>query len=198
MYRLRKCHVPCTLIALFCSGFFLLGSCDNKVPDPGVEHADQAVTADNSRPAATAGPARAGGAERSIPADNADNPQFNPSENQLIVDVTAHSREELMALLERADEVATLAAPDFDGLDIALILRGPDIGWFARENYEENKPLVDLAARLDALNVINMKICQRAMSEYGYTEQDSPQFIDRVPFGPDEMDRLQGTGYYML
>lgn len=139
-----------------------------------------------------------------VPADsqergeNAINPQFSVGNSQYVFDVTDHSREELHALLKRADEIATVSSKQFNELDIALILHGPDIDWFARKNYEQNKELVDLAARLDALEVIDLKVCQKAMQQYGYLDEDIPAFIDRVPYAPDELRRLEGSGYFRL
>lgn len=126
------------------------------------------------------------------------NPQFTVGNNQYMFDVSDHSREELVALLKRADEVSTVSGTEAGNLDIALILHGPDIGWFAKQNYQRNKELVDLAARLDALKVIDLKVCQKAMDHYGYAESEIPDFIERVPYAPEEMRRLEGSGYFRL
>lgn len=137
-------------------------------------------------------------AEQPRAADDRSNPQFNVAQNQYLFDVSQRSREEFIAFLRRADELVTVAAPETDKLEIALILSDHDIDWFAKGNYEQNKELVDLAARLDALKVIDLKICQRAMQEHGYQEDDIPAFIDRVPYAAAEMQRLQGSGYFQL
>lgn len=130
--------------------------------------------------------------------DDRSNPQFNVAQNQYLFDVSQRSREEFITFLRRADELVTVAAPETDKLEIALILSDHDIDWFAKGNYEQNKELVDLAARLDALEVIDLKICQRAMQEHGYQEDDIPAFIDRVPYAAAERQRLQGSGYFQL
>ncbi len=130
--------------------------------------------------------------------DDRSNPQFSIAQNQYLFDVSQRSREEFIAFLRRADELVTVAAPETEKLELALILSDHDIDWFAKDNYEQNKELVDLAARLDALEVIDLKICQRAMQEHGYQEDDIPTFIDRVPYAAAEMQRLQGSGYFQL
>ncbi|MCS3902311.1 intracellular sulfur oxidation DsrE/DsrF family protein [Methylohalomonas lacus] len=130
--------------------------------------------------------------------DDRSNPQFSIAQNQYLFDVSQRSREEFIAFLKRADELVTVAAPETEKLELALILSDHDIDWFAKDNYEQNKELVDLAARLDALEVIDLKICQRAMQEHGYQEDDIPTFIDRVPYAAAEMQRLQGSGYFQL
>lgn len=126
------------------------------------------------------------------------NPQFSVGRNQYMFDVSDHSRAELVAMLKRADEVSSVSADKSGNLDIALILHGSDIGWFAKQNYQRNKQLVDLAARLDALKVIDLKVCQRAMDDYGYAESEIPDFIERVPYAPDEMRQLEDSGYFRL
>lgn len=143
-------------------------------------------------------PERISPADPLSPADNTVSPRFSVGGNQYMFDVSDHSREELVALLKRADEVASVSSPETDKLDIALILHGPDIDWFARRNYQNNKELVDLAARLDALEVIDLKVCQKAMQHYGYLDEDIPAFIDRVPYAPNEMRRLENSGYFKL
>jgi len=129
---------------------------------------------------------------------SATNPQFSAGNNQYMFDVSDHSREELVALLKRADEVSTVAGAEAGDLDVALILHGPDIVWFAKQHYQRNKELVDLAARLDALKVIDLKVCQQAMDQYGYAENEIPEFIERVPYAPEEMRRLEDSGYFRL
>lgn len=185
-----------------------LSACNGDKTPPQPE-TTAATTGAVSVPATVDGHATAAGQDQPAipspaPADSprtlekAVNPQFTVGNSQYMFDVSDHTREELLALLKRADEIATVSSNQFDQLDIALILHGPDIDWFARNNYEQNKELVDLAARLDALEVIDLKVCQKAMQHYGYLEEDIPTFIDRVPYAPDEMRRLEGSGYFRL
>ncbi len=129
---------------------------------------------------------------------NTTNPRSTVGNNQYMFDISGHSREELMALLKRADEVAAVSAPETDNLGITLILDGPNIGWFAKQDYENNKELVDLAARLDALKVIDLKVSQQTVRHYGYSESEIPDFIDRVSFAPEEMRRLENSEYFKL
>lgn len=156
------------------------------------------VPRQSTMPPEQAPPERLSPADPQSPADNAVSHRFSMAGNQYMFDVSDHSQEELIALLKRADEVASVSSPETDRLDIALILHGPDIAWFARNNYQDNKELVDLAARLDALKVIDLKVCQKAMQQFGYVDDDIPAFIDRVPYAPDEMRRLENSGYFKL
>ena len=80
--------------------------------------------------------------------------QFNIGNTNYLFDVSDHSLEELRELLERVEEISQLERDQYDDLEIVMILHGPDIEWFREDNYEQNRQLVDLAAKLDAYKVI--------------------------------------------
>ena len=130
--------------------------------------------------------------------DNTDGPSFDAKDPRYLFDVEEHSLEELKSLLQRVEEVTAKDQENKDELDIVLILHGPDINLFINKNYEKNKYIVDLAARLDAFDVIDMKICDTAMSELGVSRTDVPAFIESVPYAPTEIERLTDEGYISL
>ena len=73
---------------------------------------------------------------------------------------------------------------------IAFVIYGPDVGIFFRENYSDFKPIVDLAARLSALEVIDIKVCQVSYEREGLDKSTLFPFVSTVPFGPAEVTRL--------
>lgn len=109
--------------------------------------------------------------------------------------VKLHTADELRALLARAEQIASGKDEYNTDEPIALVLHGAEIEIFKRSNYRSNKELVDLAARLDAFNVVDLKVCRRWMGEHDLGLGDLPPFLDPVPFGGDEVKRLQGDGY---
>ena len=115
-----------------------------------------------------------------------------------LFDVSMHSIEELEALLARADEVSQTHPQDFEELEIVMIIHGPDIDWFTHKNYEHNQKLIDLAAKLDAYDVIDMKVCERTMQKRGVDHNDLPEFIEPVPYAPATMEELLNEGYINL
>lgn len=129
----------------------------------------------------------------------------SPKNNNIIIEnksylfnVTDHSIEELEALLIRAEEVSQAQSPDYDNLEIVMVIHGPDIDFFTQQNYAHNKELIDLAARLDAYDIIDMKVCETTMSMRGVEREDIPPFIESVPYAPTEIkDRLR-DGYINL
>ncbi len=127
-----------------------------------------------------------------------ENNQFNIGNTHYLFDVSDHSPAELEALLQRAEEIREAHAEGYDNLHIALILHGPDINIFRQQNYNKHKPLVDLAAKLDAFKIIDMKICETTMSDLGVNRSEVPAFIESVPYAPDEIRRLNEEGYINL
>ncbi|WP_370294217.1 DsrE family protein [Thalassolituus sp.] len=109
--------------------------------------------------------------------------------------IQEHTADEMYTLLSRAERIA-------GGLDeystrepIAMVLHGDEIELFKRENYRDNKALIDLAARLDAFNIIDVKVCTTWMSQRGIELTDLPPFVDSVSTGDQEVKRLQKAGY---
>jgi len=81
---------------------------------------------------------------------------------------------------------------------IAFVIYGPDVGIFFKENYSDFKPIVDLAARLSALAVIDIKVCQVSYEREGLDKSTLLPFVTTVPFGPAEISRLLDDQQYEL
>lgn len=103
---------------------------------------------------------------------------------------------EVMSALERAEqfyiehEMSELLPP------IVMVLHGPEVEIFNRSNYQRYKPIVDLAARLKSFNVVDVRVCQTRMREMGEREEYLYPFVDTVPFGPAEIQRLVSEENY--
>ena len=137
--------------------------------------------------------------------ESADSTIINPTDIQIEIGNTHylfvladHSTQDLKDLLTRADEIAQTSLEHFDDLEIALVIHGPTVEMFMEKNYEKNKELVDLAAKLDAFNVIDLKICEKSLSSRGVSQDEIPSFIEPVPYAPDEIKRLTEEGYINL
>lgn len=107
----------------------------------------------------------------------------------------AHTEEEMLELLRRAE--ASLGEgreyPQFEPVE--FILHGREATFFLRSNYQQYRGIVDLAARLDAFGIIDMKICEAWMASRNVTRGELPAFVETVPYGPATEDRLQRDGY---
>ena len=115
-----------------------------------------------------------------------------------LFNVTLHTPEELAGLLARAEELAKTTRADSRRTGIALVLHGPEIEIFAKKNYSRFQKTVEQAARLDAGRIIEVKMCRTEMKHLGIREEDIPDFIELVPYGPDEEERLRRNGYVYL
>ncbi len=115
-----------------------------------------------------------------------------------VYDLSVHDPQALHLLLERLDQLARQPNPQSQSPRIALMLHGPELKYFTISNYAMHRDLVDLAAKLDAFQVIEVKACNTMMRQLGLQEADMPAFIEIVPYGPDEVRRLVGTGYLKM
>ncbi len=114
-----------------------------------------------------------------------------PINRPVAIDVTLHHREEISALLNKIAKMPR----EPNTPTIALVLHGEEIQFFTRRVYDQHKDLVDLAGQLVASQAIEVKVCRTRMGMMGIQEQDLPAYVETVPFGPDEVLRLDGRGY---
>ena len=114
--------------------------------------------------------------------------------NRFMVQIHAHTPDELNGILKRAQ----LWADKFETYPeepIAIVLHGAEANVFVKSNYKMYKPLVDLAAKLDAFNVVDVRICERWMGNNNVQKGELPPFVETVPYGPAEQGRLIKAGY---
>lgn len=100
---------------------------------------------------------------------------------------------DLTALLNRAERLAR--ATNFSPVNpVTFVLHGDEINLFRRDNYQANQVLVDLAARLDAFQVIDVRVCETWMRDNQVSAADLPPFVETVPFGPSFVAGLKRRG----
>lgn len=109
------------------------------------------------------------------------------------VEVSPENTEALADLLTRIDALTTPDLSDFD--PVVIIVHGPEAPVFLRRNYGSNKALVDLAARLDALGIADVRMCETWMAHNGVVREDLAPFVDTVRLAPEEVERLEEGGY---
>lgn len=123
------------------------------------------------------------------------NKQITIGNKRYLYDISEHDIDDLKLLLQRADEITQAGGDNLDKLEIVMILHGPDIGWFTLDNYDDNKDLVDLAKKLDAFDIIDLKVCETTMKSMSIGRNQLPSFIESIPYAPDELNRLTREGY---
>lgn len=114
---------------------------------------------------------------------------------RVVLDISVHTEEELRVLFDRAGQLAEKLQPAGQEASIVLVLHGPEVEFFSTRNYDSYTEIVDQAARLDALDIVDVKICQTMMKIAGVERDDIPSFIEQVPLGSAEVDRLVREGY---
>jgi hypothetical protein len=112
-----------------------------------------------------------------------------------VLDISVHTEQELKVLLDRAEQLAMKPRAGDEDAGIVLVLHGPEVEFFSIRNYDRYKDIVDQAARLDALEIVDVKICQSMMEVQGVAREDIPPFIEQVPYGPAEIESLVRQGY---
>lgn len=112
-----------------------------------------------------------------------------------VLDISVHTIEGLKVLFDRAEGLAMRPRAPGGEASVVLVLHGPEVQFFSIRNYEKYKEIVDQAARLDAFDVVDVKICQTMMDIEGVERDDIPSFIEQVPIGPGEVERLLQEGY---
>jgi len=110
--------------------------------------------------------------------------------------IELNTKKELMDILRRSEQLFVQNNYQATDQPVALILHGPEAKVFLRGNYSENREIVDLAARLSAFGVVDIKVCEMWMGGESLDGKQLPPFVGAVPFGPAEEKRLvQKEGY---
>ena len=122
-------------------------------------------------------------------------PVENEAGDRYVLDIVLHTAAEIEQMLDKAEQLSSKPRSATEPASIAIVLHGPEIDIFSINNYKKYHDIVDRAARLDAYNIIDVKMCLTTMRIRGVRKEDIPGFIDFVPFGPAEVERLQQRGY---
>lgn len=107
-----------------------------------------------------------------------------------LAEITVNSPEEVEQALKRAEQLFEQGAVTADTGPATFILYGPEASIFLKENYSKNKEIVDLAARLSAFKVVDIKVCEIHLGYLGRDKNAIHPFVTTVPYGPGEVDRL--------
>ncbi len=118
--------------------------------------------------------------------------------SRYIARIELHTAAELMDSLKRADMLQQ-QGEFIVGEDepIAFILHGPEARVLFMNHYTENKVIIDLAARLTAFRVVDIKVCETWMGSQTLDTSQLPPFIGTVPYGPSEAARLLEQEHYV-
>jgi uncharacterized protein len=115
-----------------------------------------------------------------------------------IADIELQNSRQLTELLERAGQLLLDGVATQDGVPkVSFVLHGPVIKDLLRQNYGDNMQLVNLAASLSALQVVEIKVCRTWMGINDVEEADLQPFVIPVNLARSELERLRREKNYL-
>ncbi len=120
------------------------------------------------------------------------------AQKNVVFDISVHTVDQLRGVLKRAEELASGPRSAAQPANISIMLHGKEIEYFTIDHYKQYQDIVDLSAKLDAYNVIQFKMCETAMKDFGITKDNIPSFIEFVPDGELEINKLVRQGYTIM
>ncbi|MBX2807587.1 MAG: acyl-CoA transferase [Cellvibrionaceae bacterium] len=122
---------------------------------------------------------------------------LNSSASGYVARIYNDSPEEVAEALKRADVLYQEGGFPENSSPIAIVLHGPEVEIFFKEKYDEYKKIVDLAAKLSAFGVVDVRVCETQTGIMGRRRSSLHSFIGTVPFGPTEIRRLLDQQNYV-
>lgn len=113
----------------------------------------------------------------------------------LLADIVVHTPDAVLDLLERLDELATSSEGFPAHEPVVMVLYGDEAATFTHSNYALYKDAVDRAARLEAFGLLDVRVCEQWMRANRIMQSDLPSFVQTVPDGMAEEQRLERAGY---
>ena len=120
--------------------------------------------------------------------------KVNPIEykpQKVVYDVSVDTVGEVEHVLDRVSYLSKITGADPFDSSIVIVLHGPELSYYAIENYGKYKALVDRAQSLTVGGTVKIKMCKIAAEGQGYKPEDIHGFIELVPMGDAEIVRLQ-------
>ncbi len=110
---------------------------------------------------------------------------------KVVYDVHVTTADAVESVLDRASYLSAITGADPFDQSIVLVLHGKELSFFAIENYDKYKELMQRAQSLVESEVIRIKMCKIAAQSQGYSVDDIHGFVEMVPMGDAEIIRLQ-------
>ena len=115
-----------------------------------------------------------------------------------VADISVHTEQELDILFTRVEQLLDRPRSSNEAPLVSIVLHGPEVEFFAVQNYAKYKGIVDRAAKLAALGAVDISICQTQMRNLGISSDQIPAFLRQVTYGPGEVESLLESGYVSM
>lgn len=113
-----------------------------------------------------------------------------------VADIELQTDADLSGLLGRAEQMLIDGELSQQDGALVLVLHGPVLRSLLRPNYASSKTLVNQAASLSALGLLEVRACRTWMGANGVDETQLQPFVEVVSYGADEVTRLvEKQGY---
>ena len=110
---------------------------------------------------------------------------------KVVYDVHVKTVEAVNSVLDRASYLSTITGADPFDQSIILVLHGQELSFFAIENHETYKDLMQRAQSLVESEALTIRMCKIAAQSQGFAPEDIHGFIEMIPMGDAEIIRLQ-------
>lgn len=117
--------------------------------------------------------------------------------NGYVARILNDSPGEIADALSRAESLYSDGKLPQGANPISIILYGPEMGILFKDNYEEYKGIVDLAAKLSAFGVVGVRVCETQTGIMRRSRSSIHSFIGAVLFGPAEIKCLLNQQSYV-
>lgn len=114
-----------------------------------------------------------------------------------VADIELQSEADLSRLLMRAEQMLLSGEVTQQQEALVLVLHGPVLHALLRPNYPQSKALVNRAASLSALGVLDVRACRSWMGANNVDEEQLQPFVAVISSGADEVARLIETDDYI-
>jgi intracellular sulfur oxidation DsrE/DsrF family protein len=115
-----------------------------------------------------------------------------------LVAIELHTEDELLQALQRSEQLLDEGILNrHSPAPVRFVLHGPAAKILLLQNYTRYKGTVDLAARLSAFGVVDIKVCETWMGGNRVNPEELPPFVGTVPYGPREIRRLMKEQDYI-
>ena len=111
------------------------------------------------------------------------------SEARYLANIELHTTAALLDVLQRS-EILFDNGELVEESPVALVLHGVEARAFLRQDYNQYKSLINLAARLTALGAVDIQVCDVWMGSQSLDARQLQPFVGIVPNGPREVTRL--------
>lgn len=115
---------------------------------------------------------------------------------KVLYDLTAGSEKKINNVLDRASLLNKLYDNDPFDASIVIIIHGPAIPFFANNQYEKYKALMQRAKDLELATRIEYRMCQASAKMQGFSPADIHGFVTMVPMADAEIIKLQNEEGY--